>query len=89
LNPNRACAAGHSNSDAENQLGYKAEEGWAQPKNYVEALSWLYKAAEHGSEARFNLAKSDIGLVHSVQGKEQTLAKNYTLLPLVHGNSSE
>jgi catechol 2,3-dioxygenase-like lactoylglutathione lyase family enzyme len=46
-------------------------------------------AGEQGAEARFHLAKSDIGLVHRVQGKEQTLAKNCPLLPLVRGNTSE
>jgi hypothetical protein len=49
-------AAGHGNSDAENQLGYMAEEGWGQPQNYAEALSWYYKAADHGSdEAQENI----------------------------------
>jgi hypothetical protein len=42
-------AAGHGNSDAENQLGFMAEEGWGQPKNYNEALSWFQKSADHGS----------------------------------------
>jgi len=26
-----------------------AEEGWGQPQSYDEALSWYYKAAEHGN----------------------------------------
>ena len=26
-----------------------AEEGWGQPQSYAEALSWYYKAAEHGN----------------------------------------
>ena len=46
-------------------------------------------AGGQGAEARFILARSDIGLVHRVQGKEQTLAKNGPLLPLVRGNTSE
>jgi TPR repeat protein len=50
-------SAGHGNSDAENQLGFMAEEGWGQPKNYDEALAWFYKAAEHGSDD----AKENIG----------------------------
>lgn len=33
-----------------NQLGYFAEEGWGEPKNYSEALSWYYQAAEHGND---------------------------------------
>jgi len=33
-----------------NQLGYMAEEGWGQPQDYVEALSWFYKAADHGND---------------------------------------
>jgi TPR repeat protein len=41
--------ADHRNSDAENQLGYMAEQGWGQPQNSAEALSWYYKAAEHGN----------------------------------------
>jgi TPR repeat protein len=33
-----------------------AEEGWGQPQNYTEALSWFYKAAEHGNgEAQENI----------------------------------
>src|SRR5260370_13133744 len=34
-----------------------AENGWGQPQNYAEALSWFYKAAEHGSDT----AKENIG----------------------------
>jgi TPR repeat protein len=36
-----------------------AEEGWGQPKDYAEALSWFYKAAEHGS----NAAEENIGYI--------------------------
>ena len=42
-------AAGHGNSDAENQLGHLAGEGWGQQQNYDEALSRYYKASEHGN----------------------------------------
>jgi TPR repeat protein len=52
-------AAGHGNADAENQLGFMAEEGWGQPQDYAQALSWFYKAAEHGS----NDAQENIGYV--------------------------
>ena len=50
-------AASHGNADAENQLGFFAEEGWGEPKNYDEALLWFNKAAEHGS----NDAEENIG----------------------------
>jgi hypothetical protein len=26
-----------------------SEQGWGQPQDYVEALSWFYKAADHGN----------------------------------------
>jgi TPR repeat protein len=52
-------AAGHGNSDAENQLGFMAGEGWGQQQNYAEALSWYSKAAEHGSDQ----AQENIGYI--------------------------
>jgi Sel1 repeat len=52
--------ASHGNSNAENQLGYMAEEGWGQPQNYAEALSWYNKAAEHGNAQ----AQENIGYMY-------------------------
>ena len=42
---------------AENQLGYFAEQGWGEPQDYAQALSWYYKAAQHGSD----MAQENVG----------------------------
>src|SRR6266851_4444386 len=68
-------AAGHGNSDAENQLGYFAEEGWGQPQNYAEALSWFYKAAEQGNSD----AENQLGWMYEYgQGVEPDDARALT-----------
>jgi TPR repeat protein len=80
-------AAGHGNSDAENQLGFFAEEGWGQPKNYAEALAWFYKASEHGS----NDAEENIGyMFQNGLGVQTDYAKamSWFVEAAAHGNSN-
>jgi TPR repeat protein len=80
-------AAGHGNSDAENQLGYLAEEGWGQPKNYAEALAWFEKAAGHGS----NDAAENIGYMfqNGIGGQtDYARAMSWFVEAAAHGNSN-
>jgi TPR repeat protein len=80
-------AAGHGNFDAENQLGYFAEEGWGQPKNCDEALAWFNKAAEHGS----NDAEENIGYMYQNGIGVQTdyaRAMSWFVEAAAHGNSN-
>jgi len=80
-------AASHGNSDAENQLGYFAEEGWGQPKNYAEALAWFNEAAEHGS----NDAEENIGYMfqNGIGGQTDCArAMSWFVEAAAHGNSN-
>jgi TPR repeat protein len=64
-----------------------AEEGWGQPKDDAEALSWFYKAAEHGS----NDAEENIGyMFQNGLGVQTDYAKamSWFVEAAVHGNSN-
>jgi Sel1 repeat len=78
--------ASHGNSDAENQLGFMAEEGWGQPKNYDEVLAWFYKAAEHDSDD----AKENIGYMFQKGlgvAVDYAKAMSWFVEAAAHGNS--
>src|SRR6266853_3466135 len=52
-----------------------AEEGWGQPKNYAEALSWFYKAAAQGNSD----AENQLGWMYQFgQGVQPDDAKAVT-----------
>jgi TPR repeat protein len=64
-----------------------AEEGWGQPKDDAEALSWFYKAAEHGS----NDAEENIGyMFQNGLGVQTDYAKamSWFVEAAAHGNSN-